>query len=256
MPTNIQATTQQHLDIDDVTHNIILLKDGSASMVLKLNAINFNLLSEQEQDAIIYSYAGLLNSLSFPIQILIRSQRKDISNYLKLLQTQEARILNPTIKARISAYRDFIERIVKERNVLDKTFFVIIPFSSLELGIAKNLNPLSPKPQKLPYDKNYIIQKALNSLEPKRDHLLRQFTHLNLSPKQLQTQELIQLLYNIYNPDAHEGVTLSTPTQYAQGIVQSKSTITTPSPAPASPHDNNPPAPNPPTSPAAVAHSS
>lgn len=239
---NIRATTQEHLSIEDITHNLIILKDGSAAMVLKIRAINFNLLSEQEQDSIIYSYAGLLNSLSFPIQILIRSQKKDISNYLRLIKTYESKQLNPVIKSRITAYREFIERIVKERNVLDKTFFTIIPFTPSELGISQSKNPVAKKPQRLPYDKNYIIQKALNSLEPKRDHLLRQFAHLNLSPKQLATQELIQLFYNIYNPDSHEGVTLANPTQYQQSLVQSSSQI---APKTQSPTNNQPTSVNP-----------
>lgn len=234
----IRATTQDHLSIEDVTHNLILLKDGACAMVLKVSAINFNLLSEQEQDSIIYSYAGLLNSLSFPIQILIRSQKKDISNYLRLLQSQEIKQLNPVMKTRIAAYREFVERMVKERNVLDKTFYVIIPFSTLELGVSQGFSLKSKTPTKLPYDKNYIVQKALNSLEPKRDHLLRLFSHLNLSPKQLTTQELIQLLYNIYNPDSHEGVSLATPTQYQQSLVQSN----TPPPATISPTPAIPPA--------------
>jgi hypothetical protein len=240
---NIRATTQDHLSIEDVTHNIIMLKDGACAMVLKLSAINFDLLSEQEQDSIIFSYAGLLNSLSFPIQILIRSQKKDISNYLRLLQSQEIKVLNPVIKTRIIAYREFVERMVKERNVLDKTFYVVIPFSTVELGISQSFSLTGNKPQKLPYDKNYIIQKALNSLEPKRDHLLRLFSHLNLSPKQLSTQELIQLFYNIYNPDSHEGVSLTTPQQYQQSMVQSSSPLTSPTPSATNPNPQ-PPAPN------------
>jgi hypothetical protein len=222
MTSPAKATTQEHLSIEDITHDLIILKDGSAALVMEVSAINFNLLSEQEQDSIVYSYAGLLNSLSFPIQILIRSQQKDISNYLKLLKSQESKQINPINKNRITLYREFVEKLVKERNVLDKKFYVIIPFSSIELGITPStISPVAKKPAKLPYDKNYIIQKALNNLEPKRDHLLRQFTHLNLSPKQLNTQELIQLFYNIYNPDSHEGVHLATPVQYEQSLVQS-----------------------------------
>jgi hypothetical protein len=233
MPSHIKATTQEHLNIEDITHNIIILKDGSAAMVLKVRAVNFNLLSDREQESIIYSYAGLLNSLSFPIQILIRSQRKDITNYINLLKNQELKQFSQVYKDRLARYREFIEKIVKERNVLDKKFYVIIPFSRLELGLAANSNPLSKAPQKLTLDKNYVIQKALNALEPKRDHLMRQFAHLNLSPKQLTTQDLIQLFYTIYNPDASEGIVLATPSQYQQSLVQS-STQLNPQPV----HDN------------------
>ncbi len=227
MSTPIKASTQEHLDIEDITNNIVLYKTGAASLVLRLNAVNFNLLSAQEQEAIIFSYAGLLNSLSFPIQILIRSQKKDISNYIKVIQAQEARQINPILKSRIIAYRHFIEKIVKERNVLDKKFYVIIPFQSSELGISSSaINPLAKSPQKLPYEKSYIIEKALNSLEPKRDHLMRQFTHLNLNPKQLSTQDLIQLFYNIYNPDSDETVQITNSQNYQAPITQAQETPT------------------------------
>jgi hypothetical protein len=229
MPTPIKATTQDHLDVEDITNNIILQKDGSASMVLKVSAVNFALLSEEEQDAIIYTYAGLLNSLSFPIQILIRSQRKDITEYVKLLESQEHLQTNPLMRQRITAYRQFVEQLVKERNVLDKKFYVVIPFSRTELGLTTStFAPIQTRPQALPFDKSYIIQKALNSLEPKRDHLLRQFARLGLTIKQLTTQELIQLLYIIYNPDAAEGIQTVPSSQYQAPIVQS--TLQTPPP--------------------------
>lgn len=218
----IRSTTQKHLDIEDISHNLVLFKDGSACIVIRVSAVNFDLLSEEEQDSIIYSYASLLNSLSFKIQILIRSEKKDISNYVKVVKDQEAKQLNPIIKSRLTAYREFVEKIVKERNVLDKKFYVAVPFSRIELGLSQGINPLDiNKSTELPYDKSYIIQKALNSLEPKRDHLLRQFTHLNLSPKQLSTQELIKLFYAIYNPDSAEGVQLANPVQYSTPLTQS-----------------------------------
>lgn len=241
MPNSaIRATTQENLDIEDITNDVVVLRSGAACMVIKVGAINFNLLSEEEQDSIIFAYAGLLNSLSFPIQILIRSQRKDISNYLKLLKSQEIRQLNPVLRQRIESYRQFVETIVKERNVLDKKFYIVIPFSEVELGLsAKSTLPTIPsaakKPTKLPYDKAYIIQKALSTLEPKRDHLLRQLSHLNLIARQLNTQELIHLFYVIYNPDAGEAVTLSPAKDYNTPLTQAPQVARPPSPAPVKP---------------------
>jgi len=188
-------TTQSHLDIEDIVQNIVLLKDGGCVLVLKIGAVNFNLLSEEEQDAIIYAYAALLNSLTFPIQILIRSQRKDITNYLKLLENQQQQQTNPIMRDRLEQYRQFVQRLVKERQVLDKRCYVAIPFFRIDLGLTSSSNTL-------PFDKSYIIEKALSSLETKRDHLIRQFGRIGLSAKQLTTQELIELFYTIYNPRA------------------------------------------------------
>src|SRR3989344_2079639 len=133
MPTiPIRSTTQDHLDIEDVQSDLVLLKDGSVAMILQTSSINFGLLSEEEQDATIYSYAALLNSLSFPIQIIIRSERKDVTNYVQLLANQEQKQTNLLLKQQIKSYRQFVEKVVKEGNVLDKKFNVIIPFSAMK----------------------------------------------------------------------------------------------------------------------------
>ena len=214
----IKSSTQDHLSIEDVSHNLVFLKDGSAAMIVQVSAVNFGLLSEEEQDAIIYSYASLLNSLSFPVQILVRSQKKDISDYVKLLVNQEREQPSLQLKQRINQYRRFVENIVKERRVLDKKFYIIIPFSNTDLGVTLNKNSK--------VDKNYVTQKALSTLEPRRDHLLRQFSRLGLMAKQLSTQQLIQLLYNMYNPDSVEGIQPVSPKQYESPLIQSSTSMT------------------------------
>src|SRR3989344_308303 len=207
MAPAITATTQQHLNIEDIQSDLLLLKNGAAAMVLQTSAVNFGLLSEPEQDAIIYTYAGLLNSLTFPIQILIRSQRKDISHYLDLLKQQQLRVASPVHRLQIDKYRRFVESLVKEGNILDKKFYIVIPFSALELGIATttktSLNFFkSKKTSALPFPKDYIIQRAKTNLEPKRDHLIHQLNRIGLRSRALTTPELIQLFFDIYNPDS------------------------------------------------------
>lgn len=88
----IVSLTQDFLPIADITDNLVLLKNGGAVMVLESSSINFSLLSEKEQQAIIYSYAALLNSLSFPIQIVVRSQIKDISKYMSFLEEAQKKL--------------------------------------------------------------------------------------------------------------------------------------------------------------------
>jgi len=200
MPDNIKASTQEHLDIYAIKDHLVFLKDGSAALVLKTTAINFNLLSEEEQDATIYAYAGLLNSLSFPIQILVRSQRKNISDYLGLIDTRIQSTPSQKIKEQLLAYRQFVKSLVKENRVLEKKFYVIIPFSAIELGISKStFNPFAKAPQKPPFDLVYIEEKASTTLYPRRDHLIRQFARLGLKASQLTTSELVTFFYSIYN---------------------------------------------------------
>lgn len=195
----IRSSTQAFTEIVDVDHDIILFSDGSCAMVVASAAVNFGLLSIEEQQAIIYAYAGLLNSLSFPVQILIRTQQKDITQYLELLRVQEEKQKNPRLKNSISSYRKFISSTVKERNVLDKKFYFIIPFSAIELGINA-VSFTGGKKKGLPYAKEYIFERALTVLTPKRDHILRLLSRLGLRAIPLNSEQIIKLYYGIYNP--------------------------------------------------------
>lgn len=198
----IRATTQESLPIEDIKDNIVILKDGSCSLVLSVSSVNFDLLSEREQDAIIYAYGALLNSLTFPIQILVRSQQKDISSYLELLEKQERLKANSSLIQKMTAsYRKFVSEMVRKNNVLDKKFYVVIPFSALELGVASTLTSVFRKKTALPFSKEYILTKAKNALYPKRDHLIKLFARLGLVTRQMETKELVRLYYKIYNTE-------------------------------------------------------
>lgn len=217
--TPIRASTQQFLEIEDIQDDIVILNDGACALVLQVTAVNFGLLSEGEQDALIYAYAGLLNSLSFPVQIVIRSKKKDISAYLQLLKEQETKIKKPLLLEEMKKYREFVETTVKENEVLDKKFYVGLPFSPLEIGISSTLSQ-TVKPKKgLPFPKAYILERAKTILFPKRDHLLSQLRRLGLKAKQLTTPELLQLLYSIYNPES-VGQQFVPSKDYAMPIVQ------------------------------------
>ncbi len=196
----IRSSTQQFTEIEDVVQNIMLFVDGSCALILSVTAVNFGLLSEKEQEAIIYAYAGILNSLSFPIQILVRSKHKDITAYLKLLEEKEKEQKNPKLANSIHGYRAFIESTVKEKEVLDKKFYVVIPFSNLELGPSASVL-FGSKKSGLPYAKSYIIERALIALLSKRDHLQRLLGRLGLRSSQLTNDQLIQLFFSLYNPE-------------------------------------------------------
>jgi len=214
MPTDpikiaIKGSTQDHLSVEDVIDDIVILKDGSCAMVMQISSVNFDLLSEQEQSALIFAYAGILNSLNFPIQIVIKSSTKDVESYLKKLKEIEDKQANLLLKERIKFYRKFVEETVKKNDVLSKSFYVVVRFSSLELGIKdaskmtiKNiLNINKGGVQELPYPKQYILEKAKAILEPRREHLMRLFARLGLDIKLLTTKELISLFYRIYNEE-------------------------------------------------------
>ncbi len=234
---SLQSTTQKYLEIFDITNDLLILQDGTCSLILRTSAINFDLFSEEEQDATIYAYAALLNSLSFPIEIVIHSQKKDVTAYLDLLKNQEAKAYTPLKKKQIREYRGFVEQLVQERNVLDKKFYLIITASAIEMGLVSPTSGVVPQPKKttLPtFDKFTVIEKALTILQPRRDHLMHQLARIGLVSEPLKTQELIQMFYSIYNPDASEGQKIQNTNDYTTPLVQAQ-LRTSPDAAPAPP---------------------
>lgn len=180
-------TTQEHLNIDSVIDDLVLLEDGGAVLVLQVSAVNFGLLSEREQMAIIQSFAQMLNSLSFAIQIVIHSTRIDISSYLRLLDRAQLAQTNPQLSQMIVRYKNFIQSTIKENDVLDKKFYIAISLSSVELGLGF----LSAKER---------AEKIKTILLPKRDQVIRQLNRVGLKATQLGTATLIKTFFDIYNP--------------------------------------------------------
>lgn len=211
----IRSSTQSFSEIETIDHEIVMFTDGSCVAVITATAVNFGLLSEKEQDAIIYAYAGLLNSLSFPIQILIRTQHKDVTAYLKILEDAEKLQKNPKLAASMKSYRQFVANTVKEKDVLDKKFYIVIPFSYLELGAsAKMLIKGGNKKKGLPYPRNYIFERALNVLTPKKDHIIRLLNRIGLQARALTNEQLIKLFFEIYN----QGSPALTPTDIQKAV--------------------------------------
>lgn len=213
MDTNARArttaSTQDHLEIKDIVDDLIITKGGSAAMVIQTSAINFDLLAEYEQDSKIFAFAGLLNSLNFHIQILIRTRRIDISNYVNYLKKQATRDMTPGLRKQLNIYTQFIQKIIIENDVLDKNFLLVIPYNPI--GSIPTANILMSKKSKQEIEQNaqmkqsQLLEKAKIFLYPKRDHILKQLNRMGLGGKQLTTKELIAEFYTIYNPEEEKG---------------------------------------------------
>jgi len=203
------ASTQDHLEIKDIVDDLVITKSGTVAMVIQTSAINFDLLAEYEQDSKIFAFAGLLNSLNFHIQILIRTRRIDISNYVNYLKNQEKPDMTPGLKKQLNIYTQFIQRLIIENDVLDKNFFLVIPYNPG--GSIPTANVLKSKKSKQEIEQNMqmkqsqLIEKAKIFLFPKRDHILKQLNRMGLGGKQLTTKELITEFYTIYNPEEERG---------------------------------------------------
>lgn len=180
--TKLKTSTQSFTRIKDIKEDVVIFDDNMACMVIELSAVNFSLLSPREQNAKIYAYASLLNSLSFPIQIVIRSKRLDITSYLKLLE-DEAKKMGGGTPSQISKYREFVGNLVKINTILDKRFYIIIYFSFLEKVASLG----------------HFEESAKANLHSKASSLSSQLARLNLKCKILNREELVKLYYDFYN---------------------------------------------------------
>jgi hypothetical protein len=227
-------TTQDHLDIASIKDDIVILKNGGASIVIKTTAVNFDLLSEREQDAMIAAYGNLLNSLSFQTQVVIRSKRMDITEYLEWVDTKMEEQRNKNLKELTQKYKLFIKDLITKNDVLDKKFYVVLTYGQISL-VGRN-SPLSSFKQlfgvhekRIQVDIDSVLDKAKTNLYPKRDSLIREFKRVGIKASQLSSKELLQLYYDIYN----------TETSRNQRIKLDSSDYTTPLVEPLIPENKN-----------------
>ena len=197
----LTGKTQDFVPVADITNDLAVYKDGGAAIVMESTSLNFGLLSEKEQEAVIAAYAAMINSLTFSIQIVVLTQKKDISSYINFLDEQAKKITQPLLSDLMQDYRNFITESVKKKNVLGKRFFVVLYLSPLELGVGKSVAAITRRGGPLPFSESYIIKRAKTVLYPRRDHLIRQAGRLGIKFKQLTTPELINLFYSVYNPE-------------------------------------------------------
>lgn len=193
----VHATTQKFTEITDFGEDIVILEGGNACMIIEITASNFALLSKREQDSRVYSYAGMLNSLTFPVQILIRNRRMDISSYIYELDEVMRNTKNEQLAAYVEYYSAFIKEMVTVNVVLNKSFYIIIPFSSLEMGISG----ATQTQQKKQSQKDTFMMSARKTLQNKANSLLGQLQKFATSARVLEREDLIKLFYEIYNED-------------------------------------------------------
>ncbi len=196
------SSTQKYVDVEEMRDGIMVLKTGALRAVLLVSSVNFDLKSSQEQDAIIAQYQNFLNSLDFPVQISISSRRFNIAPYLELLKDQEVEQENELLRFQITEYKNFIKNLTEVSNIMSKFFYVVVPFSPVEDQksgfVEKMLGVFSPKRsigldgERFETYKSQLLQRV--------DHVRSALSGTGVHVTQLNTEEIIELLYNSYNP--------------------------------------------------------
>jgi len=193
---NIKSTTQGFTEIVDIVDETVLLKNKRACLMMEVSSVNFFLLSADEQNARVYGYMSLINSLSFAIQILIVSKRVDMDSYVDTLDKRISATQHPQIKEHLLYYKEFIQELVKGEGLLDKKIYIVIPYSYLEGG-AVNVTQSTTKT----VGKGGFSSQAKAALLSKAGVIAAQIQRMGLSSRILSHEELIKVFYELFNDD-------------------------------------------------------
>jgi len=132
------SSTQRYLPFSQIRENIIIMKDDSARLILQCSAINFLLKNTDEQDSIIVSFQRFLNSLDFPIQIMVRSKKLDIDSYLSKLNDKAIKQENPLLQNQTYEYIEYLKKLVEVAQIMKKEFYIVLPFDENENKSVKD----------------------------------------------------------------------------------------------------------------------
>lgn len=199
----ISNSTQQYLDISEFREDTVIMRDGTLRAVLLVASINFALKSEDEQNAIISAYVGFLNNLDFPLQIVIQSRELNIDNYLALLRQKEKEQTNELLKMQTSEYLQYVRELISLGKIMNKKFYAVIsynPLSDKQKGFFSKLFE-SLKPASLIKMKEEKFLKRKLELDRRTGNIIGGLASMGVNAVQLDTQSLIELFYNTYNPE-------------------------------------------------------
>lgn len=202
---NINFSTQLYLRIAEIHDDTVVLKNGGLRALIEVNPINVNLKSEEEQNALAYSYQGFLNSLEFPIQIVVRSKKLEIANYLGKLKQAGKKQMNELLKNQIAEYAEYVRRLVEFADIMEKHFYLIIPLNPLRAQKVTLLekfwgyaNPADSSAAFLKRQKEFAD--SSKKLHQRTEQIINSLENCNIKAQRLKTADLIQLFYEIYNP--------------------------------------------------------
>lgn len=201
-PKAHHASTQAYLDIAALKDGVVILKNGGMRAVIQVTSVNFALKSPQEQEDTVLRYQGFLNSLHFPLQIVMQSRKLDLTTYLAKLRERGQGEANGQIRGQIDAYVGFMERLIGVANIMDKRFYVVVPYDPDGLRARSLLDRLlHPTKQVTVTMTEQEFTDYKTRLNERVSLVAGGLGALGLKSGQLTTQQLIELYYATYNPE-------------------------------------------------------
>lgn len=203
-------STQNSLQIAEIRDGIVIMNDGSFRSVIMAKSINFDLMSQSEQEAVEYSYQGFLNSLYFPVQIFIRSQKVDLQPYIAKLDKIRSEHDNMLLALLMEDYISYIDQLGQQTNIMDKKFYIVIPYFpqvDVQKALSQSKNFLTGVVGLFNNKEQHVVineddlEKAKTELRNRVQAVLSGLLQSGIQGLPLDTQELIELFYDTYNPD-------------------------------------------------------
>ncbi len=199
----VQVSTQQYVDIAEIRDGTVILKDGTLRAVIMVSSVNFALKSEDEQNATVQAYVSFLNSLDFPIQVVIQSRKLNIDNYLDRLKEAEKTQTSELLRNQIGDYRQFIRELIDLGQIMSKRFFVVVPFFPGASQVKTYWQRLQEvvSPTKAVHAKEQQFFERKRQLDLRMSIVMGGLQGMGLNINQLDTQGLVEMYYTVYNPD-------------------------------------------------------
>lgn len=209
--------TQQLVEIEEIRDGLVILKNGALRQIMMVGGVNFDLKSEEEQGLLIFGYQNFLNSLNFSMQTFIHSRKLNIEGYLKKLEGRKSAETNELLKNQVSEYIEFIKSFVSANAIMEKTFFVVVPFDPIQIPaagmkITEKIFSFLPGKKKTQAVSDAETEQArlhhIEQLNQRVDQVTRGLGQIGLRAVPLDTEQAIELFYNLYNPQAVEKAAL------------------------------------------------
>ena len=197
-------STQDLLPFQEIKDGVIILRSNALRGVLMVSSLNFALKSAEEQEAIIFQFQNFLNSLDFSAQIIVQSRRVNLTGYLDKLKDLEKHQADKLLKIQTADYRRFVARLIQQGTIMNKKFFVTVPYTLAELEISAPIKELFQKKDKGKAMNDVVFKRARAQLYQRMEFLAIGLRRCSLLAVPLTSAELIELLWSIYHPQSAE----------------------------------------------------
>lgn len=199
------VSTQSFVEIKEIRDGVVYLKNGGLRKILIVSGINFDLKSQEEQELILGAFQDFLNTIDYPVQFFIHSRKVNINSYLEKVKQREKQETNELLKIQINDYIDFIGSFVKENPIITKTFFVVVPYSpTISISQAKKGLFGFALGGGGSISKKETLEKSIQQLNYRVNQVIDGLEQIGLRVNSLKDEELIELFYNLYNPEIIE----------------------------------------------------